>query len=375
MPSGSKLRVYVHLNYGEDVRDWPRRQREGLVRDPSPYGFAYAADEVDFVFSQDRPENKVGRFVRDGAKFVLGFDLLHALRNTHRMRGADAIWAHTEKEHLPIALLKVVGLVRRSTPVVANSIWVWGWYDGSSRLRRWFTRSLLRTNAVNAVGAVDGATIGSRALGRDVVLLPFGTEPFLPLPPRPTSGRPRIVAPGNDKDRDWKLLGEVAKRRPDWDFLVLSRRARAKRLEVLPNVEVTTAKGMPGMEKELSRSDVLVIPCHDNPHASGATTVMQALTAQRPVVVTGVGGIELYGGDDAFYAALGDVDSFISATEAALERSQDVDWLAQARQRVHDRGLDEQTHARRHLLATRDVLAGRPVRAAVSETRRLESEV
>lgn len=357
--------VLVFLAHGQDDAEWDERVRRGDANNPGPYGYAYARDRMDIAYASSRSEGRAVRLVRTGLKYVLGFDLLHAWDNRAAMRAADVIWTHTEKEHLALSTLKALGVVPRGKPAIAQSVWLWGWMPTAGPIRAAITSRLLRLNQVHTVLAADGARSGTEVLGETVYLVPYGITPDEPAGPATARPRPRVIAPGNDKDRDWETFARAVELCPDLDFVVLSRRPAALRLQSLPNVEVRQAANHSEMSREYAASDLVVVPVKDNPHASGATTVLQAVGIERPVVVTRIGGIDLYGGTTAFYCEVGDPASLAGAMRTALSDG-GPEHCRRGRQDLVARGLTEHDYALRHVLLTEDLLAGRTPRAAVS---------
>jgi glycosyltransferase involved in cell wall biosynthesis len=364
--SATQTSVFVFLGHGQGDENWEERVRRGEANNPGPYGYAYARPRMRITYARSRTEGRLARLARAGLKYLLGFDLVHALHNRRDMGRADVIWTHTEKEHLAISVLKLIGMVSRRTPVIAQSVWLWGWLPDAGTIRRAFTLRLLRLNQIHTVLAADGARIGTEILGEEVILVPYGVTPTDPAPPRTVRSRQLVIAPGNDKDRDWETLGRAAELCPEIDFVVLSRRAAAQRLGRLANVQVRQAADAVEMIREYAACDAVVVPVKQNPHASGATTVLQAISMQRPVVVTDVGGIGLYGGDTAFYCSIGDAESLANGLRSALVLGT-LERCSRGRQDMLDRGLTEEDYAMRHVLMSDDLLAGRTPRAAISE--------
>jgi hypothetical protein len=71
----------------------------------------------------------------------LGVDLLHACRNRVGMLNSDAIWTHTEREHLAVSLLLKLWRKTKRPRLIANSVWLADhWHDLPSwkeALYRW----------------------------------------------------------------------------------------------------------------------------------------------------------------------------------------------------------------------------------------------
>ncbi|MCK5956839.1 glycosyltransferase family 4 protein, partial [Klebsiella pneumoniae] len=151
----------------------------------------------------------------------------------------------------------------------------------------------------------------------------------------------RVLAPGNDRHRDWSLLREVARRNPDFEVVVMSRRRAARQLVTpdVPNFSVRVPGGTKDLIQGYDRADVVAVPLRQNMHASGITVALESVYSGRPLAITGVGGVTDYLQDAAAYAQPGDPDSLAEAIRAAATRTGDESWLSDARDAVSGRGL------------------------------------
>jgi hypothetical protein len=103
-------KVHVHLFYGVDPRFYRPGENIGCL-----YGYHHAeSDEFRLSYSQDAKESKPVRLVRRALKTLLGFDLVHTLRNRDEMLRSDVIWTHTEQEWLSAALMLLMNGKRES---------------------------------------------------------------------------------------------------------------------------------------------------------------------------------------------------------------------------------------------------------------------
>jgi glycosyltransferase involved in cell wall biosynthesis len=365
--------VYVHLDHGRSPTSWRRAYDRGTVFEPSPYCYAEASAHVDLQFSHDHAEGRLHSVVRRGLKVVLGFDVWHAWRNRDRAAAADVVWTHTEREHLALAFLCRLGLLP-DLRILGQSVWLWDDWARLSWPRRAAYRWMLEAVTVHTTLSPVNAGVASRSIGKPALFVPFGVVELPTAPDRPeTPGNCiRVVAPGNDKHRDWPQLLEVARRAPDIEVQVLSRRRAARRLarEGLPNVGVRQASSVADILACYTDADVVVVPLHPNGHASGITVALEGLMVGRPVVVTRVGGIEDYLGEYAEYAEPGDPTSL----EAAIRRASKLDSLAvrEARAYLHTSGLTLSDYVGRHLELTRALLRGDCELASASRRVRVE---
>lgn len=348
--------VYVHLDYGRSPETWLNAYKKGLVFEQGPYGYHWTSPWVRLTYSTDRPESKAFSLCRRGMKFLLGFDLIHAFHNRRHADAVDVIWTHTESEWLADALLMKLGLMKRA-PLVGQSVWLWDKWSKWSVMRQRIHRWLLEEVAVPTTLSPTNARFGSELIGREVLFVPFGIEPTFDVPIKsPTSvDKVRVVAPGNDRDRDWATLQQVAKNNPDIEITVLSRRRQARKLveQAVPNFVVRQAAGIEDLIAQYATADVVAVPLKPNMHASGITVAMEGLNAGRPVVITKVGGVEEYFAETVDYVPPNDAVRMAEAFRCAAKKATNAELLEHNRQHLIKSGLMIKDYGLRHVLLTR----------------------
>ena len=348
--------AYVHLDYGRNPDTWAKAYQKGIVLEEQPYGYHWAQTWVNLNYSADAPEPKAVTLLRRGLKFLFGFDLIHAFRNRRCADSADVIWTHTEGEYLADALLMKLHLMKR-IPLVGQSVWLWDKWPKWSPLRKRFHHWLLEEVTVATTHSALNSKLGTEVLGRSVIKVPFGIEPTFEVPvsqPR-ADGRLRVVAPGNDRHRDWDTLKKVARDNSDIEIVVLSKRRRASRLVSadVPNFVVRSAVGIKDLIAAYTDADVVAVPLLGNLHASGITVAMESINAGRPVVLTRTGGIEDYFGGTAHYVEPGDTIGLATAIRAAAVVGRDRDLQIARRSHLTNAGLMIKDFGLRHVLLTR----------------------
>jgi len=346
-----RLQVYVHLDHGRSPSRWTKMHEAGVVLDDTPYGYAWAAPHVDLTFSEDVEEKRLQRLVRRGIYWGLGFEIVHAWRNRHLMRAAEVIWTHTEHEHLAIALLMKLHVVR-PTPLVAQCVWLWDQWDSLPRWRRALYRWLLECASLHTTHSALNAARAREVVGAPVVTVPFGIEPAFAVAGREPGGDTiHVLAPGNDRHRDWPLLREVARLNPDIEVVVMSRRRAARQLVTadVPNFSVRVPSGTKDLIQGYDRADVVAVPLRPNLHVSGITVALESVYSGRPLAITGVGGVTDYLQDAATYAEPGDADSLAHAIRGAATHAGDAGWLRRTRDAVAGRGLTARDYGLRHV--------------------------
>ena len=345
-----RFKAHVHLDHGRATgRIGPEWSLEDYIA-RFHYGYGHASPYVELSSSTDRTENPPMRFLRRGLTYVLGFDLLHAYANRRGLTSADIIWTRTEHESLAVALLKRLHLIG-DVPLIGGAIWLWD--DWPRRgVRRAFYTWLCGAIDLHTAQSFDNTAVGTQALGQPVVFLPYGVSTRRPpvAPPRSDPGRViHVVAPGNDRHRDWDTLVAAVCDNSDFRLRILSRRsgarAAAKRCD---RVEVFPVDTRERVFEEYSRADVVAVPLRFNRHNSGATVGFESVLAGRPLAITATGGLQTYLRDYVSWAEVGDPRSMADAIRAAASRGAS----AQAYDHLGDRGLTIRDYGLRHVLAT-----------------------
>ncbi len=352
------MKIHVHLFYGADPRFYRPGENIGCL-----YGYHHAeSDEFQLSYSQDAKESKPVRLVRRALKTLLGFDLIHTLRNRDEMLRSDVIWTHTEQEWLSAALMLLMNGKRQTQPLLlAQSVWLIDKWPNYGLLRRWFYRKLIARADLLTTLARDNAELCREYFGRDATQLFYGlnTRDF-PVQ-QPKAWQPdtplRIAAIGNDRDRDWETLIKAVGNDPRFAVRLATRRRIPRALRSL-NVQVAPAAGLKKQRELYDWADVVVVPLRPNTHASGITVMLEAAAVGKPMVVTNVGGLQDYfSARAAAYVPPFDADALreallglIASPDKALQQAQ------AASMQLVSRDHTTQHYAQQHVKLTRDLL-------------------
>lgn len=285
-------RVAIILGYGQDACRWAAHNSSGTVRDSTPYSYHLAGGRFSLTWSVDHPENPIQRSWRRLVRRLAGTDIVHVWRNRGLLTTADAVWTHTEKEHLAVVfVLQMMGCKNRPK-ILGQSVWLWDTWGRRSRIWRWWASRLLAKLDVEVVHSTWNLERSRTSVpNRRVVRLPFGTSG----PPRsdPPSGG-YVLAIGNDIHRDWALLARAAELTPEVSYVVASPSRRAERTHWPPNVQLTCARGVAECDAQYYGASLVVLPLKTNLHASGATVCIEAAAANRPLLAVDTGGVDEY---------------------------------------------------------------------------------
>lgn len=181
------------MNHSQDPAEWAARHLAGQTIDSTPYGYGIAEEWFDLTWAQSHPESPRMRRWRIALAGRLGFDLVHAWRNRKVLFAADAVWTHTEVEHLAVSFLQKLMPRWRRTQVLAQTIWLWDRWPELGRTRRRLYTSLLRGQAVECTHSpLNFAASRETVRERRVLLVPFGTQGLAAL--ASPSRKPRMIA-------------------------------------------------------------------------------------------------------------------------------------------------------------------------------------
>jgi glycosyltransferase involved in cell wall biosynthesis len=357
-------KVHVHLFYGADPRFYRKGEEIGCL-----YGYHHAeSDEFRLSYSQDVPESRPVRLVRRALKTLLGFDLIHTLRNRDEMLRSDVIWTHTEHEWLSAALMLLMNGKRheatRQPLLIAQSVWLIDRWPSYGLLRRWFYRKLIGRADLLTTLARDNAELCRDYFERDATQLFYGlnTRDFpVQQPKQWQPGTPlRIAAIGNDRDRDWETLIKAVGDDPRFAVRLATRRRIPRSLRSL-NVQVAPAAGLKKQRELYDWADVIVVPLRPNTHASGITVMLEAAAVGKPMVVTNVGGLQDYfSARAAAYVPPFDADALRNALLGLMASPDEALQQAQAAaMELVSRDHTTQHYAQQHVRITRDLLRRR----------------
>ena len=354
-----KRKVHVHLDYGRSLKTWEKKFGDGRVWEKYPYGYQHAVDRYDLSYSVDKSENAFTRLARLGVYWCLGFDMIHAWRNRTAITEADAVWTHTEHEHLAVALLLRISK-NKKTKLVAQSVWLWDEWPSYSRVRKAIYHWLLARGNAHTTHSQLNRTLAKAVLPEaEVYFVPYGTE-NINIEGAVTKGpgtKLRVVAPGNDRDRDWATIVKAVRGADNVELRILSRKADAGLASGIPNVSVIRPQGTADLSDHYRWANVVAVPMRRNVHASGLTVTLEAINAGLPAVVTRVGGIDDYFGNYVTYVEPGDPEQLVEALWESIGSSSRPD---RGRSYVEARGLTAVDFAARHVLIT-EKLFGAPV--------------
>lgn len=365
------IRVFVHLAYGFDARDWERAWREGRLigfNTRTPYGYHLAEGAgCSVAFSQDRPEGRLRRLVRLGGRALLGFDLVHAWRNRRAASDADVIWTHTESQFLAFALIRALSRYAHRPKLLGQAVWMIDRWDRYGPVRRTLFRALLRHVDVLTVHSplnLDRARALFPSTRCDLVLFGIPTDERISARPPARSERLQVVAVGNDEHRDWDTLLAALGGCEACDLRIVTAALRPERAAAFPNVRIGRVTRNDELRALYRAADLMVVPLKPNQHASGITVIQEAALSGLPIVASDVGGLRAYFTDAAVrYVPAGDARALRQAVlDLAADPGAQQRLTEAAAARMGPDGLGAESYVRRHVELSLDLLAPRDSR-------------
>jgi glycosyltransferase involved in cell wall biosynthesis len=330
------LKVFVFLPYGLDAAKYHQLFQKGLVPDSVPYGFHHAEHMGCLVeYSSDKPEGRVRNLIRRSIKYLLNFDLVHALRNRKQMFAADTIWTMSETEFLAAALLSLV--YRKQTQIIGQTIFLFNRWSRIFFLKRWLLKKLMLRADHLTVHSQPYLDFVSKILpDSKPKLLPFGIS----LDSFPLNRRPkvklhhpiRILSMGNDPCRDWNTFLDAFGGDERFDVVAINSKLSSDN----GNVRIPRNPTMKDFLELYRWADLVVIPMKPNLY-SGITVALEATAMGVPIVCSDTGGVSTYfNRDQALFVP---VLSPEALREAVLQTTEQQ--LSQRRDAAQERFLRE----------------------------------
>lgn len=351
------MRVHVHLARGLSLDAWQQGFVTGKNPDASPYGYHHLSASHCLSWSEDHPETTLMRLWRLAIKKLLGFDLVHAWRNSTSWATADVILTHTEYEGLAVSALECFRRARHrgqheSPMLVAQSVWLVDRWIRYSLLRRTVYRALLRRADHNVTLSPINASALGKILGKEAVrFVPFGIslDSFPIQRPRFAPGAVvQLLALGNDVHRDWDTLVKAFKNDDRFHLKIISRTVNSSALHAASNIVVEEAHSVQKIRDLYDKADIVVVPLSMNQHASGITVVLEAVARGKLVVCTRVGGIDDYfAGDELTFFDRGDSQSLRRAVSELVSGSNAQERTEKAQRRFMTEDYSSAGYARR----------------------------
>jgi len=298
----SRPTVFVHLPYGYDVKSWGDRCNQGLVQDKTPYGFHHAEEEgLAMGYSFDHGEGLIGNLIRRVIKKLLGFDVVHAWRNRREIEASDVVWTYSEREHLAIALLLLLGGAGKRRPkLVAQSIWLFDALPSMPVFYRKFVVSLLKQADLLTTLCADNLRLIRQAvpdLPSQVIYFGVSLDSYRIKPPpgpRPPHKPLRIFSAGTDIMRDWPTVIDAFKDNPAFEVRLACNDLSPDIVRGIDNIDVINGSVMRDMVTHFEWADILVLAVKPNTRICGISVMLEGVTAGVPVIATGAGGLDEY---------------------------------------------------------------------------------
>ncbi len=301
VPQITKPRVFVHLLYNMDARNYRSRYLGGMEPDASPYGFHLAEDlGFEVSYSVDR-KGRIYNAARRRISNFLGFDILHAFANIRQINNADIIWTMTEGEAFAVALLFRLRIVEHK-PIIGNAVWVfdnWKYYSPVKKFGIGLSSSKLTVLTVHSKKCIP---VAMKVFPRvKVKFQPFGinNSVFAITPPKyqQKSSIIKVLSIGNDETRDWSTLLKALGNDGRFKLRVVCWRLSDDQLRPYKNVEAIRSPSRARFLEEYENADVVVISMKENIF-SGITVALEAVALGKPVLASRTGGLSSYFDED-----------------------------------------------------------------------------
>jgi glycosyltransferase involved in cell wall biosynthesis len=359
------IRVYVHLAYGLSATEWQRAFQNGTlfgINEPYPYGYFKAKDDNCMVeYSFDPIEAIWGKLLRLILRGILGFDFIHAWRNSEKALSSDVIWTHTESQTLGILLLLRLKASSQRPKLIGQSVWLFDQWNRYSLAKRWLYSKLLSRADILTVLSPENLNLARKLFPHNrIELVLFGIKADIITPAdRKIFHQPiRLVSVGNDRHRDWKTLVDAFRNIAGFEVRIASKTINKKTIANANNITIVNIQTNQQLMDLYEWADVLIMALKPNLHASGITVIQEAVLCGIPVVCSDTGGLYAYfGKDEITYTPHGDPIKLGHAVHALTSNDEERrNKVRRAQSRMGNPGLSSQSYVRRYVELSRELL-------------------
>ncbi|MFZ2099485.1 MAG: glycosyltransferase family 4 protein, partial [Oricola sp.] len=355
------------LSHAQDAEIWRAKWEEGSlvgINDPTPYGYGRAETMGCRVrFSRSVPENPAQKALRLAARLILGFDLIHALRNRDAILASDIVWTHTESQFLGVAAMLALTGGTSGPRIIGQAVWLLDEWPRIGFVRRALFRRLMRKLDILTVHSpLNLAAARNLFPETRSELVKFGIPAEFHEPPvmKPVSLF-RVLCVGNDRHRDWKTVISAVRNKPGIELTIISQTADPGLVRGVSNVRIRQVGNSGELRMAYRAANALVLPLRENLHVSGATVIQEAALMGVPVIVSDVGGLKAYFDDsEVFYVPPHDPDAIAGAIDRMIASPEDAFGQARkAQRRVLGGEIGCDAYVRRHVELSTELLANR----------------
>jgi glycosyltransferase involved in cell wall biosynthesis len=218
-----------------------------------------------------------------------GGDFASVLASLRVANASDVVFSTVDTVGIPLMLLKQAGLLR--PPLVYTAV---GLPERlvqlrGDRARRLYAAALRRAHAIIAYSQreVDALQSWLGSTAPPIRFVPFGVDVNAFRPDSDREPEVDVVSVGADPRRDLDLLVDVASRREELSFRIVTTAERARSLRSVPsNVAIETDIPLEQVRARLADARVVALPVRDNTYTGATTVLLQAMAMAKPVVVS-----------------------------------------------------------------------------------------
>lgn len=331
---------------------WRRQVMSLQAKSPDDYLFYGMPDlnNSQYCFSHNLERPPKGRIAAHSTRLInaswhllggYGGDWATTLRNLTAINRSHLALSTQDSVGIPLVMLEQIGFI--SVPIVYVSI---GLPERLAQLRnnmmcRLYYRAFRKISRIICYGFEEAEQLRSWLnLGEDrIKFIPFGvdTENFAPIPTKTSTID--VLSIGADPNRDFALLVQFARTHPEFSVRIITRANRARAMDDLPaNVELLLDVSLATLREFMAEARVIVLPLKENSYSGATTTLLQAMSMARPVVVSRVGairrGYNLEDGVNCRLVTPGDLADLEQAICAVLSDSEQAQNLGTAARKL-----------------------------------------
>lgn len=222
----------------------------------------------------------------------LGFKIDQAILLLPRLRNSDLIVATSDSAGLPIALLKILKLIK--TPLIYTTIGLVGQDKvyGSNWAFKLCGRLLQTADKIICYSKIEKELLVKNfSVDRNkIIFLPFCVDVnFYHSTDRKSSGE--VLTVGRDLGRDYKLLLDVARQLPKVKFNLICSPHNLNGINLPDNVRIEFDIDFVTLRKRYQEAEFVILPLKETQRASGQIVLLESMASGKSVIVSNVLGL------------------------------------------------------------------------------------
>ena len=147
-----------------------------------------------------------------------------------------------------------------------------------------------------------------------ICFVPYSSNYMPKIEPLKISNLNNYIFTGGYSNRDYQLVGKLAERHPERQFVIVASKLNTNVNNLSPNIKLFKDLPKEVFENLLSHADAIICPLKEDVGSSGQMLCISAMRNKKPIIYTDVSAINYYFNEGTGYPyKIGSIDSLDNA--------------------------------------------------------------